>query len=116
MKIEFNKPYLAGEEIGYIKQAVNSAKISGDGMFTKKCHDFLEHKYGFRKTLLTTSCTAALEMAAILLNIEPGDEVIAPSYTFVSTVNAFVLRGAKIVFADSESSNPNMDVQKIESL
>lgn len=114
--ISFNKPYLSGKETDYIKEAVNSFKISGDGMFTKKCHDFFEKKYGFKKVLLTTSCTDALEMAAILLDIKEGDEVIAPSYTFVSTVNAFVLRGAKIVFVDSQKNNPNMDVDAIESL
>ncbi len=114
--IPFNKPFIIGSEIEYIQQAVASGKISGDGMFTKKCHDFFEEKYGFPKCLLTTSCTDALEMAAILCNIQPGDEVIAPSYTFVSTVNAFVLRGAKIVFADSEASNPNIDPTLIESL
>ncbi|MBL7936522.1 MAG: dTDP-4-amino-4,6-dideoxygalactose transaminase [Bacteroidia bacterium] len=114
--IGFNVPYFTGNETVYIKQAVDSCKISGDGMFTKKCHDFFEKKYGFKKVLLTTSCTDALEMAAILLNIQPGDEVIAPSYTFVSTVNAFVLRGAKIVFVDSGTQNPNMDVNKIEQL
>jgi dTDP-4-amino-4,6-dideoxygalactose transaminase len=114
--ITFNKPYLSGKENIYIAEAVYSMKISGDGMFTLKCHDFFEKKYGFKKVLLTTSCTDALEMAAILLNIKEGDEVIAPSYTFVSTVNAFVLRGAKIVFVDSCSDNPNMDVDKIEAL
>lgn len=116
MHIGFNKPYLSGKELEYITEAVASMKISGDGTFTKKCHDFFEKKYGFKKVLLTTSCTDALEMAAILLNIQPGDEVIAPSYTFVSTVNAFVLRGAKIVFVDSSSENPNMEVDAIESL
>lgn len=103
-------------ETEYIKEAVASGKISGDGIFTKKCHDFFEKKYNLKKVLLTTSCTDALEMAAILINIEPGDEVIVPSYTFVSTVNAFVLRGAKIVFADSGTENPNIDPSKIESL
>ncbi|WP_214228889.1 dTDP-4-amino-4,6-dideoxygalactose transaminase [Pedobacter sp. B4-66] len=114
--IPFNKPYLTGNETEYIQLAVASGKISGDGMYTKKCHDFFETRFGFGKVLLTTSCTDALEMAAILINIEPGDEVIIPSYTFVSTVNAFVLRGAKIIFADSEESNPNIDVSKIEGL
>jgi len=114
--ISFNKPYLTGKETTYITEAVLSQKISGDGIFTKKCHDFFEKRYGFKKVLLTTSCTDALEMAAILLNIQPGDEVIAPSFTFVSTVNAFVLRGAKIVFADSKPDNPNMDEEKIEQL
>ena len=116
MRIDFNKPYFTGKETDYILQAVQSEKISGDGMFTKKCHAFFENRYNFLKTLLTTSCTDALEMAAILLNINEGDEVIAPSYTFVSTVNAFVLRGAKIVFADSMPHHPNMDAMAIESL
>lgn len=114
--ISFNKPYLTGKETDYIKDAVANLKISGDGLYTKKCHEFFEKKYGFKKVLLTTSCTDALEMAAILLNIKEGDEVIAPSYTFVSTVNAFVLRGAKIVFADSGKDNPNMSVASIEAL
>ncbi len=115
MKIPFNKPFFTGKETEYITQAVNSGKISGDGLFTKKCHDFFENKYGFKKVLLTTSCTDALEMAAILIGIKPGDEVIMPSYTFVSTANAFVLRGAKIVFIDSQDEHPNMDAQKIEA-
>lgn len=114
--ITFNKPYFTGKETDYIKEAVASLKISGDGMFTKKCHAFFEQKYGFEKALLTTSCTDALEMAAILLDIKEGDEVIAPSFTFVSTVNAFVLRGAKIIFADSAADNPNIDVEQIEEL
>lgn len=114
--IPFNKPFLAGKETEYIQQAVLSGKISGDGVFTKKCHEFFEKTYGFKKVLLTTSCTDALEMAAILIDIQPGDEVIMPSYTFVSTANAFVLRGAKIVFADSGVTNPNLDADLIESL
>jgi dTDP-4-amino-4,6-dideoxygalactose transaminase len=116
MLIPFNKPHLTGKETEYIKIAVESGKISGDGMFTEKCHSFFEQRYGFKKVLLTTSCTDALEMAAILVDIHDGDEVIVPSYTFVSTANAFVLRGAKIVFADSEELTPNIDVAKIESL
>lgn len=115
-KITFNKPFLSGNETKYIEEAVRSMKISGDGMFTKKCHTFFEEKYGFHKCLLTTSCTDALEMAAILIDIQPGDEVIMPSYTFVSTANAFVLRGAKIVFADSLPDHPNIDVSKVETL
>lgn len=114
--IAFNKPYLTGKETDYIRDAVMSAKISGDGMFTKKCHEFFEKKYEFKKVLLTTSCSDALEMAAILIDIKEGDEVIVPSYTFVSTANAFVLRGAKIVFADSEPGTPNIDVTKLEAL
>jgi len=116
MMIPFNKPYFTGKETDYIRESVASGKISGDGLFTKKCHHFFKTRYGFHKSLLTTSCTDALEMAAILSNIEPGDEVIAPSFTFVSTVNAFVLRGARIVFADSEASTPNIDVATIEAL
>ena len=114
--ITFNKPYLTGQEFEFIQDAVNSKKISGNGKYTKLCHDFFESKYGFQKCLLTTSCTDALEMAAILIGIEPEDEVIMPSYTFVSTANAFVLRGAKIIFADSEEKNPNINAAKLESL
>lgn len=114
--IPFNKPYLTGKEVHYIYESVYSGKISGNGMFTKKCQDFFESVYHFNKVLLTTSCTDALEMAAILCDIQPGDEVILPSYTFVSTANAFVLRGAKLVFVDSASDNPNMDVSTIEAL
>jgi dTDP-4-amino-4,6-dideoxygalactose transaminase len=114
--IPFNKPYLTGKETQYISDAVASGKISGNGKYTQKCQQFFEQKYGFNKCLLTTSCTDALEMAAILINIREGDEVIMPSYTFVSTSNAFVLRGAKIIFADSSSENPNMDASTIEAL
>jgi dTDP-4-amino-4,6-dideoxygalactose transaminase len=116
VRIPFNKPYFTGKETDYIKESVATGKISGDGLFTKKCHRFFESRYGFRKTLLTTSCTDALEMSAILCDIGPGDEVIAPSFTFVSTINAFVLRGAKIVFADTGASVPNIDVAGIEAL
>jgi dTDP-4-amino-4,6-dideoxygalactose transaminase len=114
--IGFNKPWLTGKEIQYMLEAVQSGKISGDGIFTKKSQEFFEKKFGFRKVLLTHSCTAALEMAAMLLDLKEGDEVIAPAFTFVSTVNAFVLRGARIVFADSSGENPCMDVHRIESL
>ena len=114
--IPFNKPFLAGNEIEYIKEAVSTGKISGDGIFSRKCQDFFEKRYGFNKTLLTASCTDALEMAALLCNIAPGDEVILPSYTFVSTANAFALRGAKLVFADSMTSLPNIDPTEIEQL
>ena len=114
--IPFNKPYLTGKETHYIYDAVNSGKISGNGKYTKLCQEFFESQYGFKKVLLTTSCTDALEMAAMLANIGPGDEVIVPSYTFVSTAIAFIRQGAKIVFADSYSDNPNIDADKIESL
>lgn len=114
--IPFNKPYLTGKEAHYIYQAVYSGKISGNGIFTKKCQSFFEEYYGFKKCLLTTSCTDALEMAAILCDIQPGDEVIVPSYTFVSSALAFVRQGAKIVFADSSVEHPNIDVSQIEAL
>ncbi len=114
--IPFNKPYLTGKETSYIEQAVLSGKISGNGMYTKLCQEFFEQKYGFKKTLLTSSCTDALEMAAILANIQEGDEVIIPSYTFVSTALAFVRQGARIIFADSYNDNPNLDAATIESL
>lgn len=114
--IPFNKPFLIGSELKYIEQAVYSGKISGNGMFTNKCQDYFEKRYGFEKALLTTSCTDALEMAAILGNIKEGDEVIIPSYTFVSTALAFVRQGAKIIFADSYSDNPNIDADNIEAL
>ena len=114
--IGFNKPYLTGKETKYILESVESRKISGDGLFTKRCHEFFEKRFGFKKVLLTTSCTDALEMAAILIDTKAGDEIIAPSFTFVSSVNAFVLRGADIVFCDSEADSPNIDVKKIEEL
>lgn len=114
--IPFNKPYLTGKEVEYLKEAVLSGKISGNGSFTKKCQSFFEKKYHFKKTLLTTSCTDALEMAAILIDVQPGDEVIIPSYTFVSSANPFVLRGAKIVFADSQLNHPNIDTDTLENL
>jgi len=112
--IDFNKPYLTGKEVKYIKEAVELRKLSGNGAFTKKCQEFFEKRYNFGKCLLTTSCTDALEMASILIDIKPGDEIIAPSYTFVSTINPFVLRGAKIVFIDSSVENPNLDIAQIE--
>ena len=115
-RIPFNKPYLTGKEMHYMYQAVYSGKISGNGLFTQKCQSYFENICGFKKALLTTSCTDALEMSAILSDIKPGDEIIVPSYTFVSTALAFVRQGAKIVFADSNSENPNIDVNKIESL
>ncbi len=115
-KIPFNKPHLTGKEAHYMYQAVLSGKLSGNGFFTQKCQNFFQEQYGFGKCLLTSSCTDALEMSAILINIQPGDEVIMPSYTFVSTANAFVLRGAKIVFVDSRKDHPGMDEEAIEPL
>lgn len=114
--IPFNKPYLTGKETQYIEQAVRSGKISGNGLFTQKCQEFFENRFGFKKALLTTSCTDALEMCAILANIQPGDEVIVPSYTFVSTALAFIRQGAKIVFADSRKDHPGIDEDSIEGL
>lgn len=114
--IPFNKPFLTGKEAHYMYQAVYTGKLSGNGVFTKKCQSFFEEKYGFKKALMATSCTDALEMAAILCDVKPGDEVIVPSYTFVSSALAFVRQGAKIVFADSCPNNPNIDADKIESL
>ena len=116
MHIPFNLPHLTGKEAHYMYQAVYNGKLSGNGEFTKRCQRFFEEKYGFRKCLLTTSCTDALEMAAILCDIQPGDEVIVPSYTFVSSALAFVRQGAKIVFADSMKRNPNIDAEQIEAL
>ena len=114
--IDFNRPHLTGKEAHYMYQAVADGKLSGNGVFTKKCQQFFEERYGFMKCLLTTSCTDALEMAAILCDIQPGDEVIVPSYTFVSSALAFVRAGANIVFADSMKENPNIDAEKIEAL
>lgn len=115
-KIPFNKPYQTGKELEYIQDAIQRGKISGNGYYTQKCQQFFESKYNFGKCLLTSSCTDALEMAAILLDIQPGDEVILPSYTFVSTANAFVLRGASIVFVDSREDHPGMDEKLVEEL
>ena len=114
--IPFNKPFLTGKEAHYMYQAVYTGKLSGNGVFTKKCQQFFEKKYGFKKAICTTSGTDALEMAAILCDVKPGDEVIVPSYTFVSSALAFVREGAHIVFADSCSDNPNIDPDKLESL
>jgi dTDP-4-amino-4,6-dideoxygalactose transaminase len=116
MNISFNKPYLTGKETHYMYDAVNIGKLSGNGKYTQKCQKWFEETYGFGKCLLTTSCTDALEMAAILIDIQPGDEVILPSYTFVSTANAFVLRGAKLVFADSRKDHPGIDEASIKAL
>jgi dTDP-4-amino-4,6-dideoxygalactose transaminase len=114
--IPFNRPFLAGKEFEFVQQAIAGPHISGDGLFTRKCHALLEQELGVPKVLLTTSCTHALEMAALLLDIQPGDEVIAPSFTFVSTVNAFVLRGAKPVFIDIRADTLNLDEMLLEHL
>ena len=116
MKIDFNRPFLTGKEAHYMYQAVYTGKLSGNGVFTKKCQQFFEEKYGFKKAIMTTSGTDALEMAAILCDVKPGDEVIVPSYTFVSSALAFVRQGARIIFADSCANNPNIDADKIEAL
>ena len=115
-RIPFNRACFEGKELAYITEAIANGHISGDGPFTKKCHEFFERELGVPKALLTTSCTHALEMAAILLGIEPGDEVIVPSFTFVSTVNAFVLRGARPVFIDIRPDTLNMDESLLEGL
>lgn len=115
-RIYFNRPTIVGKELYYISQAIHNANSAGDGAFTKKCHLFLEKALGVPKALLTTSCTDALEMAAILLDIQPGDEVIVPSFTFVSTANAFVLRGAKPVFIDIRPDTLNLDERQLEHL
>lgn len=114
--LPFNKPYFTGNETAYITDAVARRQISGDGAYTKKCHQFFEGKYGFNKVLLTTSCTDALEMAAILCNIKSGDEVIVPSFTFVSSVNPFVMQGATIVYADVQATHPCIDHEEIAKL
>jgi dTDP-4-amino-4,6-dideoxygalactose transaminase len=115
--IPFNRPYLTGRELIYIIEAFQTyQKTSGNGEFTRRCHEFFHSRYGFNKPLLTTSCTDALELSALLAGIQAGDEVILPSYTFVSTANAFALRGARLVFADSEAATPNLDVSQLEAL
>lgn len=116
MNTPFNKPHLTGKETQYVVEAVQTGKLSGNGEFTKRCQHFFEERYGFKKCLLTTSGTDALEMCAMLCDLKPGDEVIIPSYTFVSTALAFLREGAKVVFADSMKRNPNIDAETIESL
>jgi len=116
MQIPFNKPYMTGKELVYIREAVQAGHVSGNGAFTKKCQTYFEERWNLKKCLLTTSCTDALEMSALLLDIQPGDEVIVPSYTFVSTALAFVRQGAKIVFIDSKKDHPNMDEDLLEEL
>lgn len=114
--IGFNKPYLTGRELDYIRDAVEREKLSGNGFYTQQCQQFFTDRYGFKKTLLTQSCTDALEMAALLLDVGPEDEIILPSFTFVSTANAFALRGAKLIFADCEKDSPNLDVDHVRQL
>ncbi len=114
--IDFNRPHLTGKEAHYMYHAVSKFHLSGNGEYTKKCQKFFEERYGFKKCLLTTSGTDALEMCAMLCDLKPGDEVIIPSYTFVSTALAFLREGAKVVFADSMKRNPNLDADTIESL
>jgi dTDP-4-amino-4,6-dideoxygalactose transaminase len=115
IRVDFNRPALVGRELEYMKQAIENGHISGDGPFTKKCHAFLEKELGIQRALLTSSCTHALEMSAMLLEIRPGDEVIVPDFTFVSTVNAFVLRGARPVFLDVRPDTLNLDESRLES-
>ena len=114
-QINFNVPHMTGKELYYIADAHFGGKLAGDGPYTKKCHTAIESYVGDGKSLLTHSCTAALEMAALLLDIQPGDEVIMPSYTFVSTANAFVLRGGVPVFVDIREDTLNMDEKLVEA-
>ena len=114
--IPFNKPHFSGREVDYVEKAIRSGKVSGDGPFTKACQRWLEERLGAGRAFLTSSCTDALEAAALLCEIEMGDEVILPSYTFVSTANAFALRGATLKFVDSTPTHPNMDADMIEAL
>ncbi len=115
-QIPFNKPFLIGKEMEYIRRAVESGQLSGGGFFTEAVHQFFQKRYALHQPLLTTSCTDALELAALLLDIQPGDEVILPAFTYVSTANAFALRGAKLVFADSQPDHPNIDAIQLERL
>lgn len=116
MQINFNKPYIAKKQFAYMQDAIQSRHVSGDGSYTKKCHAFLEKELGAPKCLLTTNCTHALDMSALLLDLKPGDEVIVSDFTFVSTVNAFVLRGAKPIFCDIRLDTLNMDEKLLEKL
>jgi dTDP-4-amino-4,6-dideoxygalactose transaminase len=116
MEVVFNKPYITRREMHHYAQVALYGQLSGNGQYTKMCHEFFKNRFGFKKVFLTTSCTDALEMSAILCNIQPGDEVIMPSYTFVSSANAFVLRGATIRFADTYSHYPNIDPEEIKKL
>ena len=114
--ISFNRPYISGNELKYLAEAMESGKLAGDGGFTRRCQGLLEQQLGGGRAFLTTSCTDALEAAALLCDIQPGDEVIMPSFTFVSTANAFALRGAKVRFVDSLAAQPNMDHDEVEAL
>jgi dTDP-4-amino-4,6-dideoxygalactose transaminase len=114
--IPFNKPYIAGNEISFIQEVITSGRIASNGKFTAKCEHFFEERFGFGRALLTTSCTTALEMAALLIEIKPGDEIIVPAYTYVSTANVFEKLGAKVVFVDSCDEFPNLDPEKLEAL
>ncbi len=116
MQIPFNRPYRAENELNYIEAVIRSGKTAGNGIFTEKCHEYFQSRYGYKKTLLTTSCTDALELSALLIDIQPGDEIIMPSFAFVSTANPFILRGAKIVFADCQPDIPNLDPRAVEAL
>ena len=113
--IPFNRPFIVGKELFYISQAVINGHLAGDGRFTRLCNEWMERRFGAKKALLTTSCTSALDIAAILCDIKPGDEVIMPAFTFVSTANAFVLRGARIRFIDIRADTLNMDENRIEA-
>src|SRR6187431_155671 len=108
-RIPFNRPYVSGKELEYVSQAIARGEIAADGRFSKGCARIIQERFGIHRALMMPSCTAGLEMAALLCDVQPGDEVIMPSYTFVSTANAFVLRGAKIVFCDSRTDHPGMD-------
>src|SRR5204862_7936756 len=114
-QVQFNRPYTTQRELGYIAQAIVNNHLSGNGPFTKRCESWLEENVGSRRALLTHSCTAALEMAALLADVGDGDEVIMPSFTFVSTANAFVLRGARPVFVDIRSDTLNLDERELEA-
>lgn len=114
--IPFNKPYLTGRESRYVDEVISLGRLAGNGVFTKKCHERIRTEYGFQHPFLTTSATSALEMAALLADLQPGDEVILPSFTFVATATPFALRGAKLIFVDSQPDHPNMDVAQLEQL
>ena len=116
IKVPFNIPYTTGKEIEYINDTIDGKQLSGNGKYTKRCHTWFKQQFDIKHCLLTTSCTDALEMSSILADIQPGDEVIIPTYTFVSAANAFVLRGAKLVFVDSQENHPNLDHTQLESL